>query len=325
MSMKIAVVGAGIAGLQLAKRLSAQGEDVFVFEKARGPSGRLATRRAAEGQYDHGAQYFTARTPSFLAQVEEWRRRGVVERWHGTIVRLEDGEISAEQDAPIRYVGTPRMSVIARDLAVGIPTEFSVRIISVEKKGGTWTLESDDGRLHADFDVVVLAVPAPQAVPLLSANAPFAKRADDIRMLPCHALMVRFDSDLAVDFDAAFVRSSAIGWIARNGSKPGRETGANWVLHSTAEWSESNLDRGADEIRDDLLAAFGKALDIALPSTSFCAVHRWLLARPLESLECGPLWDRDSGLGACGDWTRGDRVEDAYLSAEALVDAMGAR
>lgn len=323
--MKIAVVGAGIAGLQLAKRMSEQGEDVFVFDKARGPSGRLATRRAAEGQYDHGAQYFTARAPSFTAQVEEWCRRGVVERWHGTIVHLEEGKVTAEQNAPIRYVGTPRMSAIARDLAAGIPTEFSARIVSAKKEGGAWTLESDDGRLHGDFDVVVLAVPAPQAVPLLAAKASFANRANDIRMLPCHALMVRFDSEPAVDFDGAFVRSSAIGWIARNGSKPGRESGANWVLHSTAEWSESNLDRDAGEIRDDLLAALGKALGVSLPTSSFCAVHRWLLARPLEALDSGPLWDRDAGLGACGDWTRGDRVEDAYLSAEALVEEMGAR
>ena len=37
-----------------------------------------------------------------------------------------------------------------------------------------------------------------------------------------------------------------------------------------------------------------------------------------------PLWDRDMRIGACGDWTHGDRVEDAFLSAEALADAIDA-
>jgi len=323
--MKVAVVGAGIAGLRLSKSLTAQGAEVQVFDKARGPSGRLATRRTEEGQYDHGAQYFTARAPIFLAQVEAWCRRGVVEQWHGTIARLENGIVEPEPDAPTRYVGTPRMSAIARDLAAGLATEFSVRIISAKKDHGWWTLESDDGRAHGDFDVVILAVPAPQTVPLLAENPSLAKRASDVRMLPCHALMVRFDSELPVPFDAAFVRSSPIGWIARNGSKPGRDDGANWVVHSTAEWSESNLERGADEIAADLLAALGTAMDVSLPASSFRAVHRWLLARPLEAVDRGLLWDREAGLGVCGDWTRGDRVEDAYLSAEALVEEIGGR
>ena len=323
--MKVAVIGAGIAGLQLSKCLNARGAEVQIFDKARGPSGRLATRRTDEGQYDHGAQYFTARAPAFIAQVEDWCRRRVVEQWRGKIARLEDGIIEIEQNAPTRYVGTPRMSSIARDLASGLPTEFSVRIDSATRQGGSWTLGSEEGRRYGDFDVVIMAVPAPQAVPLLAANPSLAKRASDVRMLPCHALMVRFETELSAPFDAAFVGSSPIGWVARNASKPGREKAANWVVHSTAEWSESNLERGVDEIRSDLLAALGTAMGVSLPAPRFSAVHRWLLARPIDVIDRGPVWDCEAGLGACGDWTRGDRVEDAFLSAEALVEAIGAR
>ena len=46
---RVAVVGAGIAGLAAARRLAAAGVEVTVFDKARRPGGRLATRRA-EGQ-----------------------------------------------------------------------------------------------------------------------------------------------------------------------------------------------------------------------------------------------------------------------------------
>jgi renalase len=52
--MKAAIVGAGLAGLRLANRLRDTGAELRVFEKARGPSGRLATRRTVEGQFDHG-------------------------------------------------------------------------------------------------------------------------------------------------------------------------------------------------------------------------------------------------------------------------------
>ena len=323
--MKAAIVGAGLAGLWLANRLSDASAEVRVFEKARGPSGRLATRRTFEGHFDHGAQYFTARTPNFVAQVDDWCRRGVVEEWKGRVASLHNGLASSEREPPVRYVGVPRMSAIGRDLAQDIPAEFSVRVESVRREGERWTLVTDSGADHRGFDAVIMAVPAPQAVPLLSASPSLARRANDGRMLACHALMLRFESKLEVEFDAAFVRSSPLGWVSRNGSKPGREDEPNWVLHSTAEWSESHLNLEAEEVRDILLEGLAAALGESLPVVRFFAFHRWLYARPTGFSAETPVWDRELGLGACGDWTHGDRVEDAYRSAEALADAILAR
>ena len=320
--MKAAIVGAGIAGLRIAVKLREQGADVEVFEKSRGPSGRLATRRTPEGHFDHGAQYFTARTPAFRAQVKDWQSRGVVQEWTGRIVRLDSGVVSEEPDASVRYVGTPRMSVLARDLLEGTPAHFSVRVESLWRDGLAWTLRTDRGIDHNGFDMVVVAVPAPQAVPLLEAKPEFATRAGQVRLLPCHALMARFEKDLEADFDAAFVRSSALGWIARNASKPGRAPGPTWVLHSTSQWSEDHLELSPSKIRAALLESLEAALGKSLPETAFFAVHRWLYARA-SGFDAGPpVWDPDLRLGACGDWVKGDRVEDAYLSAEVLADAI---
>jgi len=214
------------------------------------------------------------------------------------------------------------MSAIGRDLAGEVPSDFSVRIESVRREGQRWILTTDQGEKQGLFDMVVAAVPAPQAVPLLAEAPLLAGTASGVRMLPCHAVMLRFDSEIDVEFDAAFVRSSPLGWIARNGSKPGRLDESCWVLHSTAEWSEAHVDCDSEDVRDRLLAAFGAAIGRSLPATQFSAVHRWLYARPMGSYADGPLWDRDLRIGACGDWTHGDRVEDAFLSAEALADAI---
>ena len=63
---RIAVVGAGMSGLVVARRLAAFG-NVRVFEKSRGPGGRMLTRYADAFEFDHGAQYFTARSNAFQA------------------------------------------------------------------------------------------------------------------------------------------------------------------------------------------------------------------------------------------------------------------
>ncbi|MFO8005299.1 NAD(P)-binding protein [Thioalkalivibrio sp.] len=77
--MKIAIIGAGRAGLSAANRLREAGADCTVFEKSRGLGGRMATRRVGSLQFDHGAQYFTARGARFaipLGAVADRRQRG---------------------------------------------------------------------------------------------------------------------------------------------------------------------------------------------------------------------------------------------------------
>ena len=63
--VRLAIIGAGISGLSCADRLREAGFDLVVFDKARGPGGRMATRRVETAQgiahLDHGAQYFTVR------------------------------------------------------------------------------------------------------------------------------------------------------------------------------------------------------------------------------------------------------------------------
>ena len=63
MTLDVAVIGAGMAGLAAARTLAAAGHAVQVFDKGRGIGGRLSTRRTDYGAFDHGAQYATVRDP----------------------------------------------------------------------------------------------------------------------------------------------------------------------------------------------------------------------------------------------------------------------
>jgi predicted NAD/FAD-dependent oxidoreductase len=61
---RIAIIGAGLSGLVLARRLGDIAQ-VTIFEKFRSVGGRMATRYAHDYEFDHGAQFFTARTLEF--------------------------------------------------------------------------------------------------------------------------------------------------------------------------------------------------------------------------------------------------------------------
>ena len=45
--MRIAIIGAGMAGLAVGTRLKRSGHDVHLFDKGRGAGGRMASRRIA--------------------------------------------------------------------------------------------------------------------------------------------------------------------------------------------------------------------------------------------------------------------------------------
>lgn len=83
--MKIAIIGAGVAGLSCGQALQDGGHVVALFDKGRSAGGRMATRRvpapAGDIAFDHGAQYFTVRAPVLAAAVTSWQAAGVVARW----------------------------------------------------------------------------------------------------------------------------------------------------------------------------------------------------------------------------------------------------
>ena len=67
--MRVAIVGAGLAGLMAGRTLAEAGHEVVLLDKGRSPGGRLATRRIGAATLDHGAQFFTVRSEAFAARV----------------------------------------------------------------------------------------------------------------------------------------------------------------------------------------------------------------------------------------------------------------
>lgn len=323
--MRVAVVGAGLAGAHVARRLTDAGCAVRVFEKARGAGGRMSTRRSDGGAFDHGAQYFTARDLRFAQQVEAWCESGVAAPFTGRIVRLTAGRPRDEDRAVDRFVGAPRMNAVVKERLADIPLEAGVRIVDIRREAGRWSLRSEAGARYGDFDLVVLAIPPAQAAPLLDGVPALAVRAAKARLAPCHAVMFVFSSPLDVSFDGAFVDGDVLAWAMRNDAKPGREGEGCWVVHTRAEWSEANVDASSEAVGDAATAAFAVALGRPLPAIRYRAAHRWLFARAAQPLDPTPLFEPDAGMGVCGDWVGGDRVEDAFLSAERLASAIVAR
>jgi hypothetical protein len=316
----IAVIGAGVAGLVCARTLSDCGYSATVFDKGRRPGGRVATRRAPGIAFDHGAQYFTAEDDGFRAWTNIARQTGVIAPWDGNIVSLSNGTVETATDNRRRWLGVPGMSAVAQYLSAGLDIRCGHGIAEVVREGAGWRLVSEDRSIVANADLVVVAVPAPQAISLLTCSHVLASRAAAPIFAPCWAVMLGFDKQLPLPFDGAFIDDSPLSWISRNRSKPGRTDREAWVLHASPTWSREHLEADHQTVSEELQRAFWLAAGHKTPQPAYGAVHRWRYGRVETPVGEACLFDPDLRIGACGDWCLGGKIEAAFASGRAMAD-----
>ncbi len=278
----------------------------------------MSTRRGEDWQCDTGAQYFTARDPDFRAEVDRWTDAGVAQQWTPRIRALDGLSTRNSRSTEERFVGFPRMTAPANFLALALPIEAKTTVTQLQRAPVGWRLHStEQGLCDARFDAVLIAIPAPQAVPLLQGWAPeLVAIASSAVMRGCWALMLRFDAPVSLPFDAAFINAGPLRWMARDSNKPGRGGPETWLLHANAEWSERHLDAPVESVAKIMLEAFHT---FGGPSPTQWSAHRWRYADTEPVLNQVFAWDAKAGLGMCGDWLNGGKVEGAWISGSALA------
>lgn len=335
---RIAVVGAGLAGATCAKDLSSLGHTVHVFDKSRGPGGRLATRRidlTDDGgtpqrvHLDHGAPGMTVRTTPFRDFLHPWVAAGRVAVWAPI---LAQGSQVQDDDAQY-HLPVPDMPALCGDLLQGLPTHWTCTVDRLQRQSTGWRVHAGEQRFEEPFDTVVLAIPPAQAAPLIAPHrSDWAEHAANALMQPCWTLM-------GIATEATKPRAEGKPWdlarpprgplscILRSDRRPGRARvsgQAHWVAHAQADWSQQHLEQPAAWVQQQLQDALADWLGTPV-DWRYCTVHRWRYAAPAASLDASPdhglaWWDATLQLGVCGDFLGRDGAEGAWQSARSLCD-----
>jgi renalase len=309
----VTVVGAGVAGLTAARHLTAAGRQVVVLDEGAVPGGRLATRRLAGATFDHGAQFFTVRSPELAASVADWSERGVVREWCRGF--------GPEPDGHPRYVADGGMAALAADLALGLVVHTGIAVRSVTPAPTGWVLEWDGGRLGSG--PVILTAPVPRSLALLERTGPDVPGAlRHVDYSPTVALLAVLDRPPAVPPPGGVqLDEGPFSFVADNAAKGISERSA-LTLHATDEVSRALVEADDDAVRDELLPAARRWLGSA--EVVAAGVERWPLATPRDP------WPERSWFAAAdpaplvlgGDAFAGPRVEGAFLSGLHAADAV---
>jgi renalase len=322
----IVIVGAGLSGLVAARTLKENGHESVVFDKARSVGGRMATRRLSghggTALLDHGAQFFTARSPEFQAEVDRWLSLGVAREWCRGF--------GATQDGYPRYCAPGGMNAIAKHLATSVHIAVNTTVKSVRTGGDQLLVATAEGEDHA-CSAVLLTPPVAQSLALCDNGALLlpsdARNAlEAIRYARCVALLVTVNEpdliappgglQLASDTDTTF------SFIADNQSK-GLSAVPALTFHANDAISETHYDDSDEQLAELLLAA----AQTYLGSADLISVElkRWRFARPtvMHPERCLAVHPTSrTTLVFAGDAFGEARIEGAYLSGLAAAQRL---
>ncbi len=262
---RIAIIGAGMAGLTAARHLVADGHPVAVFDKGRGIGGRLATRRAEAGTFDHGAP---------IAE------RGAETGFDAAMQGLQSCDA-----VPGGWRGRPAMSGLLKPWALRTTHEAATRIVEISTDR---RLVAEDGRRFGPFDAVIVAIPAPQVAaifPHVDLRA--------VEMAPVWTVMASWDMPAGEIADPPAPFAAIL---------PAR-TGQGYVVHATQSWTRDNLERTKDDVADELANRLGTCLGQGSPPRHVAA-HRWRFGRVVRPLN-EPFAVCAERVLAGGDWALG--------------------
>jgi renalase len=350
--MRLAVIGAGPAGLAAAWALRDSPVQAVVLEKSRGVSGRAATRRRStphgDWRVDHGANYVKAPAGS---PARALLHGPALAEGLGDIARpvwTFDGEGSIRPGDPDRdrdgkWTWDGGISALGKRLAEAsgaeVRTETPVTHLALTPSG--WAVYTAGGPLAQPFDAVLLTPPAPQAADLLAASTLDPDRravlVDGLRAAPYRkqfALMLGFDRSLDRPAQAyALVNPDGdhpVAWLAFESDKPGRvPDGCDLLLAQMAPfWTRDHYAEGTDALWAAARPLLEDLVGGPLPDPLWIDHQRWRYALPSAPADAEALaLGAELGLFFAGDAVAGEgrvhRALESGLDAARRIRAWG--
>ncbi len=334
--MKIAIIGAGVAGLTAGRELANGGHEVVVFEKSKGYGGRLSTRYAGKEnatRLDHGLPYIELSSEKFTPFVKELGDRGVIEPWVGPFVyhNVEDGKTKELRPSKKRFIAPKGMNEVGRFLAryVDVRTETKVggltHIGQDRTKKKTWMLNFTSSAVES-ADAVIIATPSKQAYAVLNttideiATLKLVREIDEVEYNPSFSFMVGYGDAGTPDWAMLETDHPVISSITNEKIKRGSEQETSFVIHTTAEFSKDHENEKRDVVEEKILDALSEVLGGWAAVPNWKQLHFWRYSTVINPLPY-PFMEvvgNDTPIAVIGGYMNGSSLEAAYLSGKAI-------
>ena len=307
---KIAIIGTGLSAIFSAIHLRKNTDlEINLFDKARGLGGRLATRRAEGGKFDHGAQYFSIERINNLPEIQMLINEGVINN-------IEDKDI---------YFSPDGMTNIAKKLL----TDFNIfkehKLVSIDKENENYKLFFENGSTF-NSDYIIMSCPMPQSLEILNKSKidydnNLIKDLEDLSYFPCIVVMIKSEIKLSnlEKHIGTDVDSKDISWIGDNYGKKVSSIENYYTIQCSPEFSYENFENEYDEtnkkLKNEMEKIFGSNYQIL-------SNHKWRYSIPKNFYQGDNslVINQKNFLGLCGDIFTNGRFDGAITSGLSIAD-----
>ncbi len=307
---KIAIIGTGLSAIFSAIHLRKNTDlEINLFDKARGLGGRLATRRAEGGKFDHGAQYFSIERINNLPEIQMLINEGVINN-------IEDKDI---------YFSPDGMTNIAKKLLIDFNIFKEHKLVSIDKENENYKLFFENGSTF-NSDYIIMSCPMPQSLEILNKSKidydnNLIKDLEDLSYFPCIVVMIKSEIKLSnlEKHIGTDVDSKDISWIGDNYGKKVSSIENYYTIQCSPEFSYENFENEYDEtnkkLKHEMEKIFGSNYQIL-------SNHKWRYSIPKNFYQGDNslVINQKDFLGLCGDIFTNGRFDGAITSGLSIAD-----
>ena len=311
------VLGSGIAGSTIANLLSKK-YSVHVFDKARGPGGRLSNKRFKNNlSFDHGVQYISPKSKPFIKYIHKLYKNKILKSWNDNHLDFT----FEKKPFSTKYIGRKANNDLVKYNLKNIKQSFASPIEKINFKKYFWEITLKNKSKH-QFKSLIITCPFPQLKKLAKQYLDKNILKLKVQMQPNITVMLALKNQKTPPISSIKFNDDILAWAANENSKKRFKSNINlWTLQAKLKWSKKTINKYKTDksIMNQLIARFLKLTGFEKNKIIFKKIHGWKYSYNYEKTPYLSVWNKKINLGICGDWFNGPKVENAWLSANDLA------
>ena len=311
------IIGSGVAGSTIAKSLSKK-YSLHVYDKAKGIGGRSSNKRLRKNlSYDHGVQYIAPKTKKFQAFINDLYIKRVLKKWNGNHL-----DFTFKKNGSSKFIGFKANNDLPKFQLKRIKTYCNSQVTKIAYLKNFWEITFNN-KLKRKFKAVILTCPYPQTKKL--GKKYFSKNFLNLKisMKPNITLMLATKGKKIPSISSIKINDDIIAWIANENSKKRFMSDTNlWTIQTSLKFSKKYINdyKINNKIINLILLKFLQLTGFKNNEIVFKKIHGWKYSYNLDKTSLKSFWDTKLNFGICADWFNGPKVEDAWISANDLLE-----
>ena len=295
MYFDVIIVGAGLSGSYLARKVKKLGLNILIIEKSKGIGGRFSTKPVGRGIADYGCQYLNPKTKELSELIQSLENKNLIKK----------SNILHDDEAFIAPYG---MNKIPQYLSLGVSTLLNQKVSSINKTSNQWEIKTNSFILKSKM--LVLTMPINQVSELLKVSD---LAIPDLPTANYKSFYTITFQNMDAISSKPVLKNDFAPWICNNLLK-GLSMNKNIFTININEELSNTLLKIEDHTKHELIKRHLK--ESGFKNFSFYNIHYWKYAFTESQNNIANYFNENNMLAICGDSFSVGQADGAVVSAQ---------